>query len=89
MRVLAEYGWRLQMVFLGMRDYSDKLVFNPSIPDAWDEYELSINYRGSIINIIINHDKAVFALKSGKKVSFECFGTDYTLSEKLEISKER
>lgn len=75
--------------FLGMRDYSDKLVFNPSIPDAWDEYELSINYRGSVINITVNHDKAVFALKSGKKVSFECFGTDYTLSEKLEISKER
>ena len=72
--------------FLGMRDYKDKLIFNPHIPKERESCELNFVYRGSEIKIKAEQDKTEFILLAGNAVEFECCGKIYTLSDKLTIN---
>lgn len=72
--------------FLGMRDYKDKLIFNPHLPKEWESCELNFVYSGSEIKIKAEQDKTEFILLAGNAVEFECCGKIYTLSDKLTIN---
>jgi len=37
--------------FGGMRNFDNKLSFNPSIPKEWKSYSFKINYRGAIVQV--------------------------------------
>jgi maltose phosphorylase len=42
--------------FAGKRVRNDQLVFNPLIPDKWKSYSFKINFRGSLISVLITTD---------------------------------
>ena len=71
--------------YLGMRDYDDKLIFHPVIPDEWDSYLIHIVYRGSVLRIEVNHQQTIFILKKGPSVAFECYGKHFCLKDALTI----
>lgn len=56
--------------FLGMRHYTNGLLFNPHIPKAWDSYQCRIKYKGSRIEVNVERDKTTFTLISGNNFSF-------------------
>lgn len=51
--------------FGGMRVRDGKLHFNPQIPDAWDSYSFKVNFKGQILNVLVNKDGAQFSIKNG------------------------
>lgn len=56
--------------FLGMRHYTDGLLFNPHIPTEWTSYKCRIAYRDALMEVKVEREKAIFALVSGEKISF-------------------
>jgi len=52
--------------FGGMRNFDNKLSFNPTIPKEWKSYSFKINYRGSIIQIFKSHEETTYANLSDK-----------------------
>lgn len=57
--------------FAGMREYKDELLFNPILPDAWKSYSFKINYKGRIIDILVQKDKTVYTLEAGEPIEFK------------------
>ncbi len=74
--------------FLGMRDYEDKLVFNPKLPNAWSGYEMDVCYRGRMIHIAVTAGDVRFTMTGGDPVTFECYGAVYTLENTLLIPRK-
>lgn len=56
--------------FLGMRHYKDGVHFEPHLPTAWECYSTRFFYRGALIGIEVDREKAVFTLISGDKAEF-------------------
>jgi len=50
--------------FGGMRTFDNTLSFNPQIPEKWQSYAFTINYRGSILKIHKTKHSCVFTNKS-------------------------
>jgi len=46
--------------FGGMRNFDNKLSFNPTIPKQWKSYSFKINYRGATIQVYKSHDETQF-----------------------------
>lgn len=67
--------------YLGMRHYEDGISFAPQIPEAWEEYQCHIAYRGALMRVTVNHENARFELKEGKELKFSLGGQERTLSE--------
>ena len=57
LHISAMSGTWLNIVcgFGGMCVNSDRLEFNPTIPDAWDSYAFKIIYRNSVIKVSIDN----------------------------------
>ena len=72
--------------FLGMRDYNDKLIFEPNLPEAWTSCEADFMYKGSAMKVRATKSATEFVLINGAPVELECRGRKYTLKEKLTIS---
>ena len=45
------------------------LNFNPTIPDAWDEYAFKVHYRGAVIQLRINHQQINYRLLEGEPLA--------------------
>lgn len=43
--------------FGGMRNFDNKLIFNPIIPKQWKSFSFKINYRGTILRIYKSHSE--------------------------------
>ncbi len=56
--------------YLGMRHYKAGILFNPHIPEEWDGYHIKFAYRGAVIEIDVNQEKATFTLVSGDAMEF-------------------
>ena len=56
--------------FLGMRHYTNGILFNPHIPKAWESYKCRIKYKGSRIEVNVEQDKTTFTLISGNSFLF-------------------
>lgn len=65
----------------GMRDYEDKLIFDPKLPQGWDYYRFKINYRGRLIGINVEKGRATYELLSGNALVFFSGETRVELSE--------
>ncbi|MBA1392458.1 glycoside hydrolase family 65 protein, partial [Lactobacillus sp. XV13L] len=51
--------------FAGMRYDHDQLKFSPFVPEKWQGYSFTINYRNRLIKVEVNHKKAQLTLVSG------------------------
>lgn len=64
--------------FGGVRSDGENLVINPSIPDIWQGYSFSLNYRGSDIKVSVKRGKAQITVD--KEVDAVVCGRRLTLS---------
>jgi len=64
----------------GMRDYEDRLIFNPVLPEAWEYYRFKVHYRGRLIGVDVRKGKVTYELLSGEPVSFHSGGREIALS---------
>ncbi len=54
--------------FGGMRNFDNKLSFNPMIPKEWESYSFKINYRGAVLQVFKSHTEMKFTNLSDKKI---------------------
>ena len=57
--------------FGGMRNFDNKLSFNPTIPKEWKSYSFKINYRGTTIQVYKSHEETTFTNLSDKPLSIQ------------------
>jgi maltose phosphorylase len=72
--------------FGGMRNFDNKLTFNPKIPKQWTSYAFKINYRDAIIQVFKSHDETRFTNLSDKAIQFFVKDKPYTLKSNESIS---
>lgn len=54
--------------FGGMRIIDGNLHFNPFVPEQWDSYSFRLEYRGSVLRMILTKDKTTTMLESGEPI---------------------
>ncbi len=52
--------------FGGMKVKDGKLHFNPWTPDKWKSYSFRLEFRGSVIKVIVSKSKTEVLLESGE-----------------------
>ncbi len=75
--------------FGGMRCQGGRLSFEPGIPEKWEEYSFRVRYRGSVLEVTVTKEKAVFSLAEGEKVRIWVYGEEVEVEGKCEIRMER
>lgn len=75
--------------FGGMRCQGVRLSFEPGIPEKWEEYSFRVRYRGSVLEVTVTKEKAVFSLAEGEKVRIWVYGEEVEVEGKCEIRMER
>lgn len=55
--------------FGGMRVKNGKLSFTPRIPEQWEAYSFTINFRNQILRINVTQNETNFELTNGKEIS--------------------
>ncbi|GAB5400190.1 MAG: glycoside hydrolase family 65 protein [Aureisphaera sp.] len=55
--------------FGGMRIKNGALHFTPQMPEQWTSYSFKLNFRGSILKVMVNKDQTNFRLESGPSVT--------------------
>jgi alpha,alpha-trehalose phosphorylase len=65
--------------FAGMRDYPDKLIFNPVLPDVWRSYSFKIVYKENKISVKVDESGVEYKLLEGKPLSIESKGEKITI----------
>ena len=61
--------------FGGMRVTNGELYFNPYIPEQWNRYDFSINFRGSILHVGVDKNEVVIRNSSDNNVEVNLYGT--------------
>ena len=56
--------------FGGMRNFDNKLIFNPKIPKQWQSYAFKINYNGIILKIYKSQTETIISNLSDEAVTF-------------------
>ncbi len=56
--------------FGGMRNFDNKLTFNPKIPKQWQSYAFKINYNGVILKIYKSQTETIISNLSDEAVQF-------------------
>ena len=72
-----------------MRCQGGRLSFEPGIPEKWEEYSFRVRYRGSVLEVTVTKEKAVFSLAEGEKVRIWVYGEEVEVEGKCEIRMER
>ncbi len=72
--------------FGGMRNFNNKLSFNPSIPAEWKSYSFKINYRDAIIQVYKSHKETIYTNLSDKPLTFFANNRRLVLAQKGLIS---
>lgn len=63
--------------FGGMRSDGDKLIFNPSIPERWNQYSFPITYGGTQLEVEVDRQQVKISVRSGEPVEISVYGQDY------------
>ncbi len=66
--------------FGGMRNFDNKLSFNPTIPKEWKSYSFKINYSGAIIQVYKSHEETTFTNLSDTPASIQVNGKEIVLA---------
>ncbi len=54
--------------FGGLRTDGDTLIINPTLPDEWQSYRFRITYAGSLLEVSVTKEEAVFKVVEGDAV---------------------
>jgi alpha,alpha-trehalose phosphorylase len=68
--------------FAGMRDYEGMISFNPRIPDRCTFFRFCLTIRGSVMEIELLPDTAVYRLLKGPPLTF------HHAKKKVELTPE-
>jgi alpha,alpha-trehalose phosphorylase len=66
--------------FAGMRDHESGLLFDPTLPAAWESFRFKIRYRGRLIEVTVNRQGASYRLLEGAALRFLAAGRPVELS---------
>ena len=69
--------------FGGMRVKNNQLQFTPQIPKQWKSYSFKVNFRGTILKVIVNHTETSFEV-SGEE-SMQIIVNDQPMNVKPNI----
>ncbi|CAH0120220.1 MULTISPECIES: glycoside hydrolase family 65 protein [unclassified Paenibacillus] len=76
--------------FGGMRSDGDKLLFNPSIPERWNQYSFPITYGGTQLAVEVDRQQVKISVRSGDPVEINVYGQDYIVGPAgIELSLEK
>ena len=73
--------------FGGMRNFDNKLTFNPKIPQKWESYAFKINYNGIILKIFKSHTETKITNLSKEPVVFYLKDKEITLPGNREFTE--
>lgn len=57
--------------FAGFEDYGGKYSFNPRLPKAWKKLSFSLSLCGTVLDVSLTQDEAVYSLRAGEADSLE------------------
>lgn len=73
--------------FGGMRSDGDMLMFNPSIPGAWQSYSFRAMYRGAVLAVNVTKETVMFKTINDIETDIKIYGKEYRVGSKgLEVS---
>jgi maltose phosphorylase len=62
-----------------MRIREDRLSFNPILPDNWEGYSFSINFRGATVKMEVNKREVILDNYSDQELSISLSGKELLL----------
>ncbi|WP_170924774.1 glycoside hydrolase family 65 protein [Enterococcus sp. 9E7_DIV0242] len=71
--------------FAGMRNYQGQLSFNPFLPEMWEGYSFTINYRGRLVSVMTDQKQVTIKLLEGEPLEVQLYGKASLLTEKLTV----
>lgn len=69
--------------FGGMRDYQDRLIFNPELPREWTMCRFKVRYKGQMLEVEMRKAGTNFCLIEGNSLTFLC------QHQSIELSREK
>ncbi|MHC5215508.1 glycoside hydrolase family 65 protein [Enterococcus sp. LJL128] len=67
--------------FAGMRTFDDSLSFSPFLPEMWEGYAFTINYRGGLISVKVDQNNIQLELLEGSTQQLSIYEEDYLLEQ--------
>ena len=71
--------------FGGVRTDGKELLIAPMIPQQWTSYTFKIQYKNSLIAVIVTKDQAEFTLVKGQPVTIKIYGQETKIAKNLVI----
>lgn len=65
--------------FGGMRSDGDMLLFNPSIPRAWNSYSFKIVYKGAVLQIKVDKKNVYVTVLTDKSITIKIYNKTYDI----------
>nr|WP_279306838.1 glycosyl hydrolase family 65 protein [Paenibacillus pseudetheri] len=63
-----------------MRSDGDRLSFQPSLPERWNEYSFQVMYEGVLLRILVNKTSVTLtAIKGGGSIDIIVYGQSITV----------
>lgn len=72
--------------FGGMRNFHNKLSFNPQIPEEWKSYSFKLNYRGATIKVEKTQDRCTYQNLTDTDVSIWLGDQEHVLEANSALS---
>lgn len=65
--------------FAGLRLKENGLSFAPVIPQSWNAYSFKVRYRGRLLAVRVDKERATFSLLEGEELAIRVFGEEVRL----------
>ncbi|MGE7612462.1 glycoside hydrolase family 65 protein [Paenibacillus sp. NPDC101420] len=65
--------------FGGMRSDGDRLSFQPSLPERWNEYSFQVMYEGVLLRILVNKTSVTLTAINGGSTDITVYGQSITV----------
>jgi len=62
-------------------DKNLKLIF-PTLPQGWESYKFSINFRGALLKIFVNQESVIIDNYSDKLMTIKVYNEDIRIDSK-------
>jgi hypothetical glycosyl hydrolase len=72
--------------FANMRLSADRIALHPKLPANWAELSFPLTYQGRKLEIKLTHDACMITKRSGLDLMIEINGSEYKLSDQLEVA---
>ncbi|MDA8595110.1 glycoside hydrolase family 65 protein [Flavobacteriaceae bacterium] len=72
--------------FGGMRNFHDKLSFNPQIPEQWESYSFKLNYRGATIKVEKSQNHCIYKNLTDAEINIWIGDQEYHLEGNTSIT---